>query len=204
MQSVVTVEDNIKYKGDLPFCVYADFETTAPTGDYLNPENNSMFAVSYALVFAWHPKLKLDRQMIVREYNHSLEELADVSYLTSEQLAMRNLKTSDQLKDCVMKVYSKKHKNAIAEMLNIELKFACDILLQWYNYKFKAERISLSIWDFPLDVTPKGINFEGTEMSYLDLLIKREYSFLKNIYDEKDLKKSKNIYTSNKHCRKRA
>ena len=85
LQNVVTFEDNIKYKGDLPFC-------TAPTGDYLNPENNSMFAVSYALVFAWHPKLELGRHMIVRGYNHSLEELADVSYLTSEQLAMRNLK----------------------------------------------------------------------------------------------------------------
>ena len=65
LQNVVTFKDNIKYKGDLPFCVYADFETTAPTGDYLNPENNSMFAVSYALVFAWHPKLNFDRQMIV-------------------------------------------------------------------------------------------------------------------------------------------
>ena len=54
-----------------------------------------MFAVSYTLVFAWHPKLKLDRQMIVRGYNHSFEELADVSYLTTEQLAMRNLKTSE-------------------------------------------------------------------------------------------------------------
>ena len=52
LQNVVTFEDNIKNKGDLPFCVYADFETTAPTGDYLNPENNSMFAVSYGLVFA--------------------------------------------------------------------------------------------------------------------------------------------------------
>ena len=144
LQNVVTFEDNIKYKGDLPFCIYADFETTAPTGDYLNPENNSMFAVSYALVFAWHPKLKSDRQMIVRGYNHSLEELADVSYLTSEQLAMRNLKTSEQLKDSVMKVHSKKNKNAIAEMFNIELKFACDTLLQWFNYKFKAERIVLN------------------------------------------------------------
>ena len=160
-----------------------------------------------------HPKLKLDRQMIVRGYNHSLEELADVSYLTTEQLAMRNLKTSEQLKDCVMKVYSRKHKNAIAEMFNIELKFVCDILLQRYKYKFDAEGISLSneisinykrlnptndetkscICDFPLDVTPKGINFEGTEMSYLDFLIKKEYSFLRNIYDEKDFKKSKNI-----------
>ena len=126
---------------------------------------------------------------------------------------MRNFKTSEQLKDSVMKVHAKKHKNAIAEMFNIELKFACDILLQWFNYKFKAERIVLNneisanyrrlnpvndetkccICDFPLDVTPKGINFEGTEMSYLDFLIEREYSFIRNIYDEKDFKKSKNI-----------
>ena len=151
--------------------------------------------------------------MVVRGYNHSLEELANVNYLTEEQLAMRNLKTSEQLKDCVVNVYSKKIKNAIAEMFNIELKFACDILLQWFNYKFKSERMNLSIevssqykrlnpindetkcciCDFPLDVTPKGINFQGTEMSYLDFLIKKEYSFLTNIYDEKDLEKSKNI-----------
>ena len=197
----------------MPFCVYADFETTAPTGEYLNPENNSMFAVSYALVFAWHPKLNISRQMVVRGYNHSLEELPNVNYLTEEQLAMRNLKPSEQLKDCVVNVYSKKNKNAIAEMFNIELKFACDILLQWFNYKFKSERMNLSIevssqykrlnpindetrcciCAFPLDVTPKGITFQGTEMSYLDFLIKKEYSFLKNIYDEKDLEKSKNI-----------
>ena len=95
LQNVVTFEDNIKYKGDLPFSVYADFETTAPASDCLNPENNSMFAVSYALAFAWHPKLNLKRQIVVRGYNHSLDELADVSYLTQEQLAMRNQKTAE-------------------------------------------------------------------------------------------------------------
>ena len=95
LQNVVTFEDNIKYKGDLPFSVYADFETTAPTSDCLNLENSSMFAVSYALVFAWHPKLNLKRQIVVRGYNHSLDELADVSYLTQKQLAMRNQKTAE-------------------------------------------------------------------------------------------------------------
>ena len=28
-------------------------------------------------------------------------------------------------------------------MFNIELKFACDILLQWFNYKFKSGRINI-------------------------------------------------------------
>ena len=47
LQNVVTFEDNIKYRGDILFCVYADFETTAHTGVFINPENTAMFAVSY-------------------------------------------------------------------------------------------------------------------------------------------------------------
>ena len=110
LQNVVTFEDSIKYKGDIPLCVYADFETTAPTDDCLNPENKTMFAVSYALVFVWHPKLNLKRQVVVRGYNHSLSELGDMSYLTIEQLTMRNQKTAEQLRDAVMNVHSKKIK----------------------------------------------------------------------------------------------
>ena len=90
LKNIVTFEDNFKYKGDVPFTVYADFETSAPTGDYLSPENKQMFAVSYSLIFAWHPKLNLSRQTVVRGYNHSLDELTDLTYLTTEQLAMRN------------------------------------------------------------------------------------------------------------------
>ena len=198
---------------DLPLCVYADFETTAPTSDCLNPENKFMFAVSYPLAFAWHPKLQLERQVVVRGYHHSLDELGDASCLTNEQLAMRNLKTSEQLRGAVLNAYSKKSKNAIAEMSNIELKFAFDILTQWFNYKFKSIRINIPnvlaieynrqhpitpetacyICNFPLDVSPKGIEFEGNEISYLDFLIKKEHAFLRNIYGEEDLQKSKNI-----------
>ena len=50
LQNVVAFEDNLKYRGDIPFCVYADFETAAPTADYLNPENTAMFTVSYSLI----------------------------------------------------------------------------------------------------------------------------------------------------------
>ena len=213
IQNVVTFEDNIKYKGGIPLCAYADFETSAPTEDCLNLENRSMFAVFYAIVFAWHPKLNLKRQMVVRGYNHSLSELGDMSYLTNEQLAMRNQKTAEQLRDTVIKVHFKKNKNAIAEMFNIELKFTCDILMRWFNYKTKSSRLSVPnisaiecnryhpitaetkccICNFPLDTAPKRLEFEGNEMSYLDFLIKKEHALIRNIYDKSDLKKSKNI-----------
>ena len=219
MQNVVSFEDDIKYKGDIPLCTYADFETTAPIDDCLNPENKSMFAVSYAIVFAWHPKLNLERQTVVRGYNHSLSELGDMSYLTTEQLAMRNQKTAEQLRDAVTNVHSKKNKNAIAEMFNIELKFACDILIKWFNFKIKSDRLPIPnilaieynrknpitsetkccICNFPLDVMPKGLKFEGNEMSYLDFLIEKEHAFIRNIFDEYDLKKSKNIVTEEKY-----
>ena len=135
MKNVVTFEENLKYIGDLPFSVYADFETNAPTADHLSPDNKEMFAVSYSLLFAWHPKLNLPRHMIVRGYNHSLEELSDMTYLTAEQLALRNQTTTHQLQDCLVNVHAKRRKNALAEMFNIELKFACDILMPWFREK---------------------------------------------------------------------
>ena len=49
IKNIITFEDNLSCKGDIHFCVYADFETTAPTDDCLDPENRTMFAVSYAL-----------------------------------------------------------------------------------------------------------------------------------------------------------
>ena len=129
LKNIVTFEENLKYYGDLPFSVYADFETTATTQDHLSPENKEMFAVSYSLIFAWHPKLNLPRQMVVRGYNHTLEELSNLEYLTVEQLALRNQTTTHQLQDCVVNVHSKRRKNSLVEMFNVELKFACDILM---------------------------------------------------------------------------
>ena len=211
LKNIVTFEDNFKYRGDVPFSVYADFETTAPTDDYLNPENKAMFAVSYSLIFAWHPKLSLPRQTVVRGYNHSLDELSDMTYLTSEQLAMRNQTTIHQLRDAIEDVHLKKRKYAIVEMFNIELKLACDILMCWFNTKFKKQYLDNEtainykrsfpittetkcvICDFPLDVDPKGLEYKENEMSYLDFLIRKEYAFIKNIFDEKELKQSKSI-----------
>ena len=60
-QNLVSFEDNIGNKGDFPLVAYMDFETTAPADNCLNPEQKNMFVVLYALVFAFHPKLNLNR-----------------------------------------------------------------------------------------------------------------------------------------------
>ena len=35
---LITFEDNFKSNGDMPMSMYFDFEKTAPTGNYFDPE----------------------------------------------------------------------------------------------------------------------------------------------------------------------
>ena len=217
LKNIVTFEDNFKYYGDLPFSVYADFETTAPTQSHLNPEEKEMFAVSYSLIFAWHSKLNLPRQMVARGYNHTLEKLSNLNYLTKEQLALRNQMTTHQLKDCIVNVNSKRKKNALVEMFNVELKFACDILMAWFKRKIQKSVVNnehsvifkrfnpitlntqCSICSFPLSVDAKGLEFKQNQMSYLNFLIRKEYAFIKNIYDKDELKISEPLSSLEKY-----
>ena len=100
---------------------YADFETIAPSDDYQDPENRKIFAVSYAIVFAWHPDLKLERVIIERSFGHSLDELTDLKYLTAEQLQLINRKTLLQLRDAAIDVSKRKSKIAVSVMFNVSL-----------------------------------------------------------------------------------
>ena len=206
----------IKYKGEIPLTAYADFETITPTDDYLDPENRQMFAVSYAIIFAFHPDLNLERAIIERSFGHSLEDLISINYLTAEQQQLINRKTVLQLRDAAINVSRRKSKIAILLMFNVELKFAGDILLKWFNAKIKSKYIELDpfmklnyqrqipidwqegkcvICRFPLSIEPKGLRFQESDMSYIDFTIRKEHAFLRNIYDVEDLKKSKNIAT---------
>ena len=49
-QKLVTFEDNLGSKGDLPMAIYFDCQTTAPTDNYFDPEQKDMFVVSYVLL----------------------------------------------------------------------------------------------------------------------------------------------------------
>ena len=215
IQNIVTFEENIKYQGDLPFAIYADFETTAPNCDFTSPENSTMSAVSYAIVIAWHPKLNLQRQFVVRGFNHTLEELTDVSYLTEEQLSLRKQLTTEQLRDAAVEVNKGKNRNAINVLFNIELKFICDTLLKWFNYKIKSchleipqleklkferlnpitEETKCVICHFPMKIQMRGLTFEKNEQSYLDFLVRKEHAFIRNIFDDKELASCKRIAT---------
>ena len=56
-QNLVLFEDDIKYRRDIPFTAYIEFETTAPISSCLDPEDRKIFAISYVIIFAFHPQL---------------------------------------------------------------------------------------------------------------------------------------------------
>ena len=93
-QSLLTFEENLKYNSDIPLVAYINFETTAPTAQrWIDPKNRKMFAVSYVIIFEFSPDLHIDRVIIERSFGHSLERLADLSYLTRKQLKFKDKKT---------------------------------------------------------------------------------------------------------------
>ena len=83
-QCLISYQDNSHNKGDIPFAIYFDFETTAPTDKCLDPEQKKMFVVSYVMIVAFHPALKLDRIIIYRSFVHSLEQLTTLNYFSRE------------------------------------------------------------------------------------------------------------------------
>ena len=83
-QCLISNQDNLLAKRDFPFVVYFDFETTAPTDNCLDPEQKKLFVVSYVMIVAFHPELKLDRIIIDRSFANSLEQLATLDYFSRE------------------------------------------------------------------------------------------------------------------------
>ena len=56
-----------------------------------------MFAVSYVIIFAFHPDLKITRVTIERSFRCYLERQADSSYLTRKELKLKEEETLLQL-----------------------------------------------------------------------------------------------------------
>ena len=103
-----------------------------------------MFAVSYVIIFAFHPDLHTDRLIMKDSFGHSLKKPADLSYLTRKQHKFKDEKTMIQLKNCTLTVYMRNNKIAISQMLTTQLKFAADCLLKWFNAKCKLTNLDLS------------------------------------------------------------
>ena len=67
-----------------------------------------MFAVSYIIIFTFHPELAIDKVIIENSFGHSEYTLTSLNYLTADQLNFKNNKTLLQLRDCTLNVAQKK------------------------------------------------------------------------------------------------
>ena len=85
-QNLVTFEDDLKYLGDLWFVGYFDWETTTSSGSQNSLDIEEMYQVSYGLIFAFKPKLDIDRIVILRSFQHTSDQLNDISYLKCEMI----------------------------------------------------------------------------------------------------------------------
>ena len=215
IQNLVSFEDNFGSKGDLPFSIYFDFETTSPTdANWVNPEEKKIIVMYYVIVVAFHLSLNLDRILIQRSYCHPQTEMISINYLTREQIQYRSVELIKQLYDQAIHVSKRNCKNTLAQMFCIEIAFVKKTLLSWFNKKFTARFKELTndqkihykrqnpidyqnrkcvICKMPLKVSPTNPKTEDEQMTYGDFIIRYEYKFLKNIYTQKQLEWSEDL-----------
>ena len=109
----MTFEDNLKYRDDVPFVAYCNSETTTTSGAALDWKNTEMFAISYVIIFAFHPDVNLDRIIIERSFAHSLKKLIDVIYLKQDMITYADTTSMQQLKDCAKKNTNKQSQKCL-------------------------------------------------------------------------------------------
>ena len=205
-QSLISYEDNFKSKGDIPFTIYFDFETTAPTENVFDPEQRKMFVVSYVIIVAFHAHLKLNRIIVNGSFAHDFEQLTSINYFSREEIRFTCQYLINMLKDYSTQVFKKKNKKNMGEMFSVEAALLKKTLLKWFNAKFKSNFTMLSpvvkmkyemqnkidiqnsecvICKFPLklDIT----EFDNPKMTYGNYVVRFEYKFICNIFNEEEL-----------------
>ena len=128
----------------MPFVLYFDLETTALTDNCLDPEQKKMFVVSYVLIVAFHPALKLNRIIIQRSYAHSLQQLTSLNYFSEDQMKFIDVQIIRQLKDIAIDVSKRKCKNMMGQMFCIECALVNKTLLDWFNKKYRTQYLEIS------------------------------------------------------------
>ena len=73
-QNLISYQDNFHAKGDVPFVIYFDFETTAPTDNCLDLKQKKMFVVLYVMVVAFNPELNLESIIIQISFANSIDQ----------------------------------------------------------------------------------------------------------------------------------
>ena len=103
-QNLISYQDNFRGKCDIPFVIYFDFETTAPTDNCLDPKQKKMFVVSYVIIVAFNLELNLERIIIQRSFANSIDQLTSLNYFTREQITFIDPSLIKMLKDMAFDV----------------------------------------------------------------------------------------------------
>ena len=161
-----------------------------------------MFVVSYVMIFAFHPSLKLDRIIIYRSFAHTIEQFSNLDYLPREQIAFIEPYLIHMLKDAACEVSKRKCKSSLGQMFSIESAMVKKTPLKWSNLKFKHQfhKIDLIakmryqaknkvdwkknkcvICKFPMKLEPTNYLTADCQMSFGDFIIRYEHKFLRNI-----------------------
>ena len=107
---IMYYQDHYKNLDDLPFTVYYDFETTTGSVVFFDAK---MFVVSYCMIVAFHPELKIPRLVIFRSYDQnpnalvSLTHFQDLQYDFFSDPENYNKITLKQLEDTTFSVQNR-------------------------------------------------------------------------------------------------
>ena len=137
---IIDYQDNFKYMGDVPFCVYFDFETTTGDAVFLD---SKMYSMSYCQIFSFISALNLDKIVIYRSFQQTPQEIYNLNHLRPEHVPFFDEVTLRQLKDAASAVLSREKFTSLAELFSVELKFSIDALKAWFNRIIKPEFFEL-------------------------------------------------------------
>ena len=143
-KSLISFQDNFHGKGDLPFALYFDFETRAPTDMCFDLEQKKIFIVSYVLIVAFHPALNIKRIIIQRSYAHSLEQLTNLNYFSEDQMKFIDFEIIKQLKDIAIDVSKRKCKNTMGQIFCLKCALVKKTLLDLFNKKYRTQYLEVN------------------------------------------------------------
>ena len=213
-KSLISFQDNFHGKGDLPFALYFDFETRAPTDMCFDLEQKKIFVVSYVLIVAFHPALNIKRIIIQRSYAHSLEQLTTLNYFSEDQMKFIDFEIIKQLKDIAIDVSKRKCKNTMGQIFCLKCALVKKTLLDWFNKKYRTQYLEVNAFvkmqyernnpvnwkndkcvlcKLRLRVEPTSFKTPDYEMNYGDFIIRFEHKCMRNIYTINQIKESHHL-----------
>ena len=104
-----------------------------------------MYVISYCMIFAFHPKLKIEQIVIYRSFHQRQDELFDLSHLKQKMLQYTDYVMLNQLKDAGLTVHEKKSSLTLSEIFSLELKFTIDVLLKRFYTIYKTRFLALDM-----------------------------------------------------------